>query len=198
MRVDHLVMRRRNLAAKVFVIGGQPIQAIQPRREERIEIDDIRRGQFEESGWIAVEARSRELLASAVLLPLIVSRHGNALIQRCKSFHRSVRHVSTIRQKFALLVSKGNFDDPRFARFQRLSGPIGRFSAVIAAAERLRRQRENTVSAGDAGPICDVAASPTSSSEWHLLFRHPECLPGGDTTVKLFCAQTVLQQNQRR
>ncbi len=55
-----------------------------------------------------------------------------------------------------------------------------------------------TVSVGDAGPISDVADSPTSSSERHLLFRHPECLPGGDTTVKLFYAQTVLQQNQRR
>jgi hypothetical protein len=37
--------------------------------------------------------------------------------------------VRSNRQKFALLISKGNFDDPRFARFQRRSASIGRFPA---------------------------------------------------------------------
>jgi hypothetical protein len=40
--------------------------------------------------------------------------------------------VPPIRQKFALLNLKENFDDPRFARFQRLSVSIGRFLPVSA------------------------------------------------------------------
>jgi len=35
---------------------------------------------------------------------------------------------STIRQKFALLISKGNFGDSKSARFQRLSLSVGQFS----------------------------------------------------------------------
>jgi hypothetical protein len=38
------------------------------------------------------------------------------------------RTVSLIRQEFVLLIPNENFDDPRFAQFQRLSAPIGRFS----------------------------------------------------------------------
>jgi hypothetical protein len=39
-----------------------------------------------------------------------------------------------IRQKFALLISKGIFADSEFPRFQRLSASIGRFSTSRAAA----------------------------------------------------------------
>ena len=43
------------------------------------------------------------------------------------SFCTRQRTVSPTRQKFALLISKGNFSDLQFARFQRLSASIGRF-----------------------------------------------------------------------
>jgi hypothetical protein len=44
------------------------------------------------------------------------------------------RTDSTIRQKFAVLISKRNFLDSESARFQRLSISIGRFSESSAAA----------------------------------------------------------------
>jgi Bacterial regulatory helix-turn-helix protein, lysR family len=43
---------------------------------------------------------------------------------------RPLKLISTclIRQRFALLIPRGNFDNPRFARFQRLSVSIARLS----------------------------------------------------------------------
>ena len=58
----------------------------------------------------------------------IVLRDLNALNYKRQFFCARRRTVFPIRQKFALLNSKGNFGDPRFARFQQLSASIGRFS----------------------------------------------------------------------
>jgi hypothetical protein len=58
--------------------------------------------------------------------------HGKALNLQRNLFPSRQRAVLTIRQKFALLNSKGNFDDPLFARFQGLSMSIGRFSTFLA------------------------------------------------------------------
>jgi hypothetical protein len=57
----------------------------------------------------------------------IVLRHRNALIYQRKSFPLTASTDSLIRQKFALLIPNRNFKHSRFARFQRLSSPIGRF-----------------------------------------------------------------------
>jgi hypothetical protein len=46
---------------------------------------------------------------------------------RHKIFRRLRKTVSLIRQKLALLIPNVNFDDPRSARSQQLSAPIGRF-----------------------------------------------------------------------
>jgi len=45
----------------------------------------------------------------------------------------ALRTDSPIRQKFPLLISKGNFGETKFARFQRLSASIGRFSTSALA-----------------------------------------------------------------
>ena len=55
------------------------------------------------------------------------------------------RTVSPIRQKFALLISKRNFDDQRIVRFQQLSTSIGRI--LSARLERRRGAREKRPSA---------------------------------------------------
>jgi hypothetical protein len=57
---------------------------------------------------------------------MVLSDH-NALISHRKFFRAGRRTVSPIRQKVALLIPNRNFDDLRFARFQRLSTSIGRF-----------------------------------------------------------------------
>jgi len=62
----------------------------------------------------------------------------------------SQRTVSAIRQKFALLISKVNFDDPRFARFQRLSASIGRFIEISLQSNVIRLAQKKTVSYGEA------------------------------------------------
>src|SRR5579872_446130 len=62
----------------------------------------------------------------------IVLSDDNALIYRRNIFRAWRRTVPSIRQKFALLNSKENFDDPRFARFRGLSASIGRFSVRTA------------------------------------------------------------------
>jgi hypothetical protein len=54
--------------------------------------------------------------------------------------------VRLIRQKFALLILKKNVDDPRFARFQRLSASIGRFSTSTVKSDQ-KIFAEKTVSA---------------------------------------------------
>jgi len=48
----------------------------------------------------------------------MVLKHGNSLTQQGKFFAARSNTLRSIRQKFALLISMGNFDDPRFARFQ--------------------------------------------------------------------------------
>jgi hypothetical protein len=48
-----------------------------------------------------------------------------------------------IRQKLALLISNTNFTDPRFARFQRLSTTIGRFSAITSSERHALRGRKD-------------------------------------------------------
>jgi hypothetical protein len=62
----------------------------------------------------------------------MVLSDDNALVYQRNFFCMRQRTDSTIRQKFGLLISKANFDDPRFARFQRLSVSIGRFSASLS------------------------------------------------------------------
>jgi hypothetical protein len=47
----------------------------------------------------------------------MISEHRNALIFGAKVFGASRRTLS-LSQKFALLISNTNIDDPRFARFQ--------------------------------------------------------------------------------
>jgi len=61
----------------------------------------------------------------------MVLSDGNMLIHQCKFFRARRRTVSSIRQKFALLISNRNFDDLRFARFQRLSTSIGRLLEIL-------------------------------------------------------------------
>ena len=58
----------------------------------------------------------------------IVPSDDKALIYQRNFFAARQRTVSPIRQKFALLIPNTSFGDPRFARFQRLSVSIGRFS----------------------------------------------------------------------
>jgi hypothetical protein len=57
----------------------------------------------------------------------IVLSDDNALIFQRKFFCARGRTVSLIRQKFALLISKGKFCGSESSRFQRLSASIGRF-----------------------------------------------------------------------
>ena len=64
----------------------------------------------------------------------IVPGYDNALIYRHNFFSARQETDSPIRQKFGRLISKANFDDPRFARFQRRSVSISRFSGSSARA----------------------------------------------------------------
>jgi hypothetical protein len=64
----------------------------------------------------------------------IIPRHRNALILRHKFFWVRPRTDYPIRQKFALLISRGNFGDSKSAQFQRLSASIGRFLKSVARA----------------------------------------------------------------
>jgi len=77
----------------------------------------------------------------------ILSTHRNALICRCKFFCAQRRTVSRIRQEIALLIPNGNFDDLRFARFQRLSASISRFGAHQPHSAVTKSGLKNTVSA---------------------------------------------------
>jgi hypothetical protein len=65
--------------------------------------------------------------AVAGSLHSIVLSDDNTLIYRKNILRARRRTVPSIRQKFALLNSKENFDDPRFARFRGLSASIGPF-----------------------------------------------------------------------
>jgi hypothetical protein len=49
------------------------------------------------------------------------------------------------RQKFAVLISKSNFHDSQFSRFQQLSTSIGRFSTTSAAIRYPLSREKNTV-----------------------------------------------------
>jgi hypothetical protein len=86
----------------------------------------------------------------------IVPSDDKALIYQRNFFAARQRTVSPIRQKFALLIPKTSFGDPRFARFQRLSASIGRFShlaASQAAAALLNKDRHEATYHG--GPSRD-------------------------------------------
>ncbi|MBV8398401.1 MAG: hypothetical protein JOZ58_13695 [Acetobacteraceae bacterium] len=63
---------------------------------------------------VATYARERPGRSTVVL-------EDGAIYHIYSTFARGRRTVSPIRQKFALLISNTNLDDPRFARFQRLS-----------------------------------------------------------------------------
>ena len=73
----------------------------------------------------------------------IVPGHSNMRFSSANSFCARRRTVSAIRQKNVLLISKTNFDNPRFARFQRLSTAFGRFLTAypseIAFAQAQKR-----------------------------------------------------------
>ena len=60
----------------------------------------------------------------------IILDHGNALISSANFFCAWPKTGSPIRQKFAVLISKGNFGDPKIPRFHPLSMPIGRFFEI--------------------------------------------------------------------
>ena len=75
-------------------------------------------------------AESRRRYAVAVVAPhshSIILSHGNALIYRHKLLPRTTKNRLADPSEISALDSKANFDDPRFARFQRLSASIGRF-----------------------------------------------------------------------
>ena len=63
----------------------------------------------------------------------IILSYRNVLNFQRKFFRAWTKTDSPIRQKFALLISNTNFDDPQFARFQRLSLSIGRFFSSSSA-----------------------------------------------------------------
>jgi hypothetical protein len=67
----------------------------------------------------------------------ILSMHRNALIYKRNFFQPRQRTDSPIRQKFALLISNGNFGDLRFPWFQRLSASIGRFAGDLRQSARI-------------------------------------------------------------
>jgi hypothetical protein len=60
-------------------------------------------------------------------LPLDYSETPYCIDLDKQFFRRTIQPRLPIRQKFGLLISKENFGDPRFARFQHLSASIGRF-----------------------------------------------------------------------
>src|SRR4051794_4905598 len=62
----------------------------------------------------------------------ILHTDRNSLNSWCKFFFARRRTVSPIRQKFAPLNSKANFDDSKFARVRSLSLSIGRFLKTLA------------------------------------------------------------------
>jgi hypothetical protein len=55
----------------------------------------------------------------------IVQSYISMLVYQPNFFRASPKTDSQIRQKFALLISIGNFGDQKFFRVQRLSVPIG-------------------------------------------------------------------------
>jgi hypothetical protein len=65
--------------------------------------------------------------------------------------------VSPIRQKFALLISNGNFADSKSARFQRLSASIDRFFQVVG--------RDSVVGSAAKRPSASTALA-VSSIPW--------------------------------
>jgi hypothetical protein len=77
--------------------------------------------------------RYSALLYSTVL-PLyshsIIPRHRNALIFRRKFLQLVAESRHVIRQKFPLLILKGNFRNSETDRFQPLSASIGRFFEI--------------------------------------------------------------------
>jgi hypothetical protein len=73
------------------------------------------------------------LLYPALLSPhshSIIPRHRNALIFRRKFLQLVAKSRHVIRQKFPLLILKGNFRNSETDRFQPLSASIGRFFEI--------------------------------------------------------------------
>jgi len=60
----------------------------------------------------------------------IIPRHRNALIFRRKFLQLVAKSRHVIRQKFPLLILKGNFRNSETDRFQPLSASIGRFFEI--------------------------------------------------------------------
>lgn len=78
----------------------------------------------------------------------IVLSHRNALTRQHKLFCTPQRTDSAIRQKSALLISKGNFGDSGSARIRRLSTTIGRFSKPRRNKPRPTGDQKRTVKHG--------------------------------------------------
>src|SRR5260221_4730691 len=91
------------------------------------------------------------------------------------------RTASPIRQKFSLLISKGNFGDSKSPRFQRLSASIGRFSTFFSCAFAISPVGKKTVTASKSlndtpGTLCQHAVplpSGTDGAEF-LNFAPPD------------------------
>jgi hypothetical protein len=73
--------------------------------------------------------------------------HGNALIFQRNFFLLTVKARLASRQNFSLMISKENSRDSDFARFQRLSTTIGRFSSKPQANTISPRPPKKTVTA---------------------------------------------------
>jgi hypothetical protein len=79
----------------------------------------------------------------------MISDHRNALFFGANYFCVARRTVSTIRHKFALLISNANFDDQRLTRFRGLSASIGRFLRFfIGSASIGHRQKDRQACVG--------------------------------------------------
>jgi hypothetical protein len=68
-----------------------------------------------------------------------------------------MKTVSPVRQKFALLISKGNFVDSESTRFQQLSTLIGRFFASQPTRPPLLSPGQNIVSSLLGSPLFTIS-----------------------------------------
>ena len=102
--------------------------------------------------------RAAKIAAEITLLPpfslyshSIVRSDDNALNPKRKIFSSRRKTDSPIRQKFALLISNGNFCASKSAGSQLLSASIGRFSECVEHANRAVAGKK-AVSADASGP----------------------------------------------
>jgi hypothetical protein len=98
----------------------------------------------------------------------IIISHHNALISKRKFPWLIANSRKVIRQKFSLLILKGNFHDSESARFRPLPASIGRFfeipseNGVILGGENTVRLGGNNLDLARIsrrGPCCDVKKS---------------------------------------